>query len=102
MGDRIMKKGFSSGLLWIAAVLGIAGCGSEQPVVEKKEGPKETVKQPEEKGAEKPAVSKKEDWIVERPNREIEWKTLAAEVGVSLSAGKLDEAQQGIEKLDRL
>lgn len=100
-----MKNGSSCRFIAVMALLGIAGCGSNpQPVVEKKEGPKEMVKQPEEKGTEKPAVSKKEDWIDEKPKRDLaaEWKTLAGEVGGNLAAGKFDEAQQGIEKLDKL
>ena len=97
-----MKKGVGR-LLLVAVVIGFVGCGSQQPVVEKKkEGPQKTVKVPEERGAEKPPESKKEDWIVEKPNLAVAWKTLAAEVGGFLAAGKLDEAQQGIEKLDKL
>ena len=103
MGDRIMKNKVG-GLLWFAAVLGFIGCGSQPPVVEKKEGPKETVKQPEEKGVGEPEKGKTPEAVGENPKRNLaaEWKTLATEVSSQLSVGKLDEAQQGIEKLDKL
>src|SRR5688500_1150369 len=95
MGDRKMKKGFGGVLLVGVAFLGIASCGSQQPVVEKKEGPKETVKQSEEKGAKTPDQEKKEEWIAEKPKRDVaaEWKALAAIVSGHLTAGKLGEAQ---------
>ena len=39
MGDRKMKKGIGGVSLLGVVFLGIAGCGSQQPVVEKKEAP---------------------------------------------------------------
>jgi F5/8 type C domain len=90
------------GLLLVAVMLCFAGCGS-QPVVQKKEeGPKETVRQKEKNGAHKSPESKNEDWIVKKLNLAVAWKALAAEVGGFLAAGKLEEAQQGMEKLDKV
>ena len=74
MGDRIMKNGMGRLVLFVVGV-GLIGCGSQQPVVEKKEGPKETVKQPEEKGAKTSDQGKKEERVVEKPTRDLaaEW-----------------------------
>lgn len=98
-----MKHGIG-GLLPLVVAVGLIGCGSQQRVAEKKDEPKETVKQPEGEVAKTPDQGKKEERVVEKPKRDLaaEWKTLTAEVGDHLTAGKLDEAQAGIEKLDKL
>jgi len=99
----MMKNGIG-GLLPFVVAVGLVGCGGQQPVAEKKEGSKETVKQPEGEVAKTPDQGKKEERVVEKPKRDLaaEWKTLAVEANGHLVAGKLDEAQAGIEKLDKL
>ena len=81
----------------------MAGCGDEKPVAEK-EGPKETVKQPEEKGTVEPAKPTEPEKGIETPKRDLagEWKTLAADAKGKLEAGQFDESQKSLEKLDKL
>jgi len=65
-------------------------CGDEKSVAEK-EGPKETVKQPEEKGTGEPAKPTEPEKAVETPKRDLagEGKTLAADAKGKPEAGQV-------------
>ena len=82
----------------------MAGCGDEKPVAEK-EGPKETVKQPEKKGAAEPVKPTEPEKGLENL-RSGTWRRsgrqLAAEAKGKLEAGQFDESQKSLEKLDKL